>query len=106
MKTRPLLSSSLPNQKWPKLSHELTTLIPKLNISLSRGQFLRLTVDTEEEYSRLKSILTQRKIPFRTNNLRKDQPLKVVIRGFPACTDKDIIRTAISHLNYTVLDVI
>ncbi|GIY11921.1 hypothetical protein CEXT_341811 [Caerostris extrusa] len=36
----------LPDQEWPKLSHELTTLIPKLNISLSESQ--RLTVDTEK----------------------------------------------------------
>ncbi|GIY61181.1 nucleic-acid-binding protein from transposon X-element [Caerostris darwini] len=106
MKTRLPPFFILPDRDWPQLYRELKSQVPSMESSLSRGQFFKITIEKEEEYSTLKTILTQRKIPFRTNNLRKDRPLKVVLRGIPPCTDKNLIISALSTYGNTVLDVI
>ncbi|GIZ03646.1 hypothetical protein CEXT_481521 [Caerostris extrusa] len=69
-----------PNVSWPETCKVLTSTIESLNISLSKGQFLKLTVNSERGYETLKLTLIKRNVLFKCYSLKKHTPLKVVIR--------------------------
>ncbi|GIY13998.1 hypothetical protein CEXT_682811 [Caerostris extrusa] len=69
----------------------------------SRDNFLKLTVDTEEEHMHLKTALINMKAEFKCFNLRKDRPIKVVIRGLPSCTNHEPIIETIKAYGFNIL---
>ncbi|GIY03690.1 hypothetical protein CEXT_1941 [Caerostris extrusa] len=54
---------------------------PSIKSVQSRDNFLKLTVDTEEDHMRLKAALVKQGAEFRCFNLQKDRAVKIVIRG-------------------------
>ncbi|GIZ04667.1 hypothetical protein CEXT_357291 [Caerostris extrusa] len=55
--------------------------------SLSKGHFLKLTVESEEDYEFIKSILLSQNIEFKCYSL-KNAPLKVVVRNYQSVKKK------------------
>ncbi|GIX91943.1 hypothetical protein CEXT_468301 [Caerostris extrusa] len=90
---------------WGSILPQLKTISPTLNSVLSRENFLKITVATEVEHVRMKNKLVQFGLEFKCFNLKQDRPVKVMIRGLPACTFKEDINFALTHLGFKVLAV-
>ncbi|GIY34431.1 RNA-directed DNA polymerase from mobile element jockey [Caerostris extrusa] len=82
---------------WGSILPQLKT--PTLSSVLSRGNFLKITVASEVEHVRIKNKLVYLGLEFKCFNLKQDSPVKVMIRGLPACTPKEDINFALSHLS-------
>ncbi|GIX87024.1 hypothetical protein CEXT_300442 [Caerostris extrusa] len=59
-----------PNASWPETCKVLTSTVESLNISLSKGQFLKLTVNSERDYETLKLTLIKRNVLFKCYSLQ------------------------------------
>ncbi|GIY56025.1 nucleic-acid-binding protein from transposon X-element [Caerostris extrusa] len=94
-----------PNASWPETCKVPTSTVESLNISLSKGQFLKLTVNSERDDEILKLTLIKRNVLFKCYSLKKHIPLKVVIRGLPNCTNKADIAVALDPENFKILNI-
>ncbi|GIZ04046.1 hypothetical protein CEXT_89731 [Caerostris extrusa] len=63
-----------PNESWPETCKVLTSMVESLVISLSKGQFLKLTVKSERDYETLKLTLIKRNVLFKCYSLKKHTP--------------------------------
>ncbi|GBL80310.1 hypothetical protein AVEN_73804-1, partial [Araneus ventricosus] len=54
--------------------------------------FLKLTVETEEEYRKVSHDLSAQGAEFKTFNLKQDRPLKLIIRGLPRVTPLERVK--------------
>ncbi|GIY03631.1 RNA-directed DNA polymerase from mobile element jockey [Caerostris extrusa] len=90
---------------WGSILPQLKTISPTLSSVLSRGNFLKITVASEVEHVRMKNKLVHLGLEFKCFNLKQDRPVKVMIRGLPACTPKEDINFALSHLGFKILAV-
>ncbi|GIY05806.1 nucleic-acid-binding protein from transposon X-element [Caerostris darwini] len=94
-----------PNASWPETCKVLTSKVESLDIALSKGQFLKLSVKSEADYETLKHTLIQRNVLFKCYSLKKHTPLKVVIRGLPICTSKTDIAAALDQEKFKILNI-
>ncbi|GIY04218.1 hypothetical protein CEXT_453131 [Caerostris extrusa] len=53
----------------------------------------------------MKNKLVHLGLEFKCFNLKQDRPVKVMIKGLPACTPKEDINFALSHLGFKILAV-
>ncbi|GIY59098.1 hypothetical protein CEXT_739281 [Caerostris extrusa] len=67
---------------WGSLLPQLKIISPNLTSVLTRGNFLKITVSTEVEHLRMKNKLLNLGLDFKCFNLKKDRPIKVMIRGY------------------------
>ncbi|GIY18164.1 hypothetical protein CDAR_40101 [Caerostris darwini] len=93
-----------PDKCWSVFFKNLKSTVHNLKSSLSTGHFLKLTVGEEAHFNSLKSALIIQEITFKTFNLKKDQPLKVVLIGLTTCPVKEEIKADVSALNFSVLE--
>ncbi|GFU16920.1 hypothetical protein TNCV_1254881 [Trichonephila clavipes] len=63
------------------------TLISKLT-----GKFLRITVESDDEYRKLAQFLRQEGVEYKSFMLKSYRPLKLLIRSLPTSTKVEEIR--------------
>ncbi|GFS97724.1 hypothetical protein TNCV_2558791 [Trichonephila clavipes] len=68
------------------------TLISKLT-----GKFLRITVQSDDEYRKLAQFLRHEGVQYKSFMLKSDRPLKLLIRGLPTSTEVEEIRVEIER---------
>ncbi|GFU30633.1 RNA-directed DNA polymerase from mobile element jockey [Trichonephila clavipes] len=79
-----------------KIARQLApTLISKLN-----GKFLRITVQSDDEYRKLAQFL--RGVEYKSFMLKSDRTLKLLIRGFPTSTKVEEIRVEIEREGFQI----
>ncbi|GFX55666.1 RNA-directed DNA polymerase from mobile element jockey [Trichonephila clavipes] len=69
------------------------------------GRFLKVTVGDELEYRNLSHWLEQTGVEFKSFMLKKDRPIKVVIRGLPSNTEPDDIKSEIEAEGFKVAKI-
>ncbi|GIX81367.1 uncharacterized protein CDAR_2221, partial [Caerostris darwini] len=79
-----------PNDSWPDTCKLLTSSVESLNISLSKGHFLKLTVNSERDYETLKSTLINQNILFKCHSLKKKPPFLKKVKSTPTQTSLEI----------------
>ncbi|GFX14518.1 uncharacterized protein TNCV_1617011 [Trichonephila clavipes] len=85
-----------PPDKWCTLISIARQLAPTL-ISKLTGKFLRITVQSDDEYRKLAQFLRHEGVEYKSFMLKSDRPLKLLIRGLPTSTKVEEIRVEIER---------
>ncbi|GFW34232.1 uncharacterized protein TNCV_384501 [Trichonephila clavipes] len=80
-----------PYPYWTDLMVFAHSLAPTLQSKLS-GRFLRITVQSEEEYRKLATYFRHEQIAFKSFMLKSERPLKLILRGLPISTELEAIK--------------
>ncbi|GFV81550.1 nucleic-acid-binding protein from transposon X-element [Trichonephila clavipes] len=73
------------------------TLISKLT-----GKFLRITVQSNDEYRKLAQFLRHEGVEYKSFMLKSDRPIKLLIRGLPTSTKVEEIRVEIEREGFQI----
>ncbi|GFX09001.1 RNA-directed DNA polymerase from mobile element jockey [Trichonephila clavipes] len=85
-----------PPDHWCTLISIARQLAPTL-ISKLTGRFLRITVQSDNEYRKLAQFLRHEGVEYKSFILKSDRPLKLLIRGLPTSTKVEEIRVEIER---------
>ncbi|GFU87606.1 uncharacterized protein TNCV_2935281 [Trichonephila clavipes] len=85
-----------PNPDWTDLMVFAHSLAPTLQNKLS-GRFLRITVQSEEEYRKLATYFRHEQIAFKSFMLKSERPLKLILRGLPTSTELEAVKKKLSR---------
>ncbi|GFX36712.1 RNA-directed DNA polymerase from mobile element jockey [Trichonephila clavipes] len=81
-----------------KIARQLApTLISKLT-----GKFLRITVQSDDEYRKLAQFLRHEGVEYKSFMLKSDRPLKLLIHGLPTSTKVEEIRVEIEREGFQI----
>ncbi|GFR16904.1 uncharacterized protein TNCT_169721 [Trichonephila clavata] len=83
-----------PNPDWTYQMVFTRSLALTLQSKLS-GRFLRITVESEEEYRKLVTNFRHEQIEFKYFMLKSERPLKLVLRGLPTSTELEAVKKEI-----------
>ncbi|GFX77307.1 uncharacterized protein TNCV_5064351 [Trichonephila clavipes] len=90
-----------PNPDWTDLMVFAHSLAPTLQSKLS-GRFLRITVQSEEEYRKLATYFRHEQIAFKYFMLKSERPLKLILRGFPTSTELEAVKKEIESEGFKI----
>ncbi|GFX74943.1 RNA-directed DNA polymerase from mobile element jockey [Trichonephila clavipes] len=90
-----------PNPDWTDLMVFAHSLAPTLQSKLS-GRFLRITVQSEEEYRKLVTYFWHEQIAFKYFMLRSERPLKLILRGLPTSTELEAVKKEIESEGFKI----
>ncbi|GFW50050.1 nucleic-acid-binding protein from transposon X-element [Trichonephila clavipes] len=93
-----------PKGDWRQLVALAKLIAPSFQSQMS-GRFLKVTVGDELEYRSLSHWLEQTGVEFKSFMLKKDRPIKVVIRGLPSNTEPDDIKSEIEAEGFKVAKI-
>ncbi|GFU30647.1 RNA-directed DNA polymerase from mobile element jockey [Trichonephila clavipes] len=88
-----------PPDNWCTLISTARQLAPTL-ISKLNGKFLRITVQSDDEYRKLAQFL--RGVEYKSFMLKSDRTLKLLIRGLPTSTKVEEIRVEIEREGFQI----
>ncbi|GFU33778.1 nucleic-acid-binding protein from transposon X-element [Trichonephila clavipes] len=77
------------------------SLAPTLQSKFS-GSFLRITVQSEEEYRKLASYFRHKQIAFKSFMLKSERPLKLILRGLPTSTELEAVKKEIESEGFKI----
>ncbi|GFW83264.1 nucleic-acid-binding protein from transposon X-element [Trichonephila clavipes] len=90
-----------PPDNWCSLISIARQLAPTL-ISKLIGKFLRITVESDDEYRKLAQFLGPEGVEYKSFMLKSDRPLKLLIRGLPTSTKVEEIRVEIEREGFQI----
>ncbi|GFW68265.1 uncharacterized protein TNCV_1881451 [Trichonephila clavipes] len=90
-----------PNPDWTDLMVFAHSLAPTLQSKLS-GRFLRITVQSEEEYRKLAAYFRHEQIAFKSFMLKSKRPLKLTLRGLPTSTELEAVKEEIESEGFKI----
>ncbi|GFU57125.1 RNA-directed DNA polymerase from mobile element jockey [Trichonephila clavipes] len=90
-----------PPDNWCTLISIARQLAPTL-ISKLTGKFLRITVQSDDEYRKLAQFLRHEGVEYKSFMLKSDRPLKLLIRGLPTSTKVEEIRVEIEREGFQI----
>ncbi|GFY28414.1 RNA-directed DNA polymerase from mobile element jockey [Trichonephila clavipes] len=90
-----------PNPDWTDLMVFAHSLAPTLQSKLS-GRFLRITVQSEEEYRKLATYFRHEQIAFKSFMLKSERPLKLILRGLPTSTELEAVKKEIESEGFKI----
>ncbi|GFV97355.1 probable RNA-directed DNA polymerase from transposon X-element [Trichonephila clavipes] len=90
-----------PNPDWTDLMVFAHGLAPTLQSKLS-GRFLRITVQSEEEYRKLATYFRHEQIAFKSFMLKSEKPLKLILRGLPTSTELEAVKKEIKSEGFKI----
>ncbi|GFX32590.1 nucleic-acid-binding protein from transposon X-element [Trichonephila clavipes] len=90
-----------PNPDWTDLMVFAHSLAPTLQSKLS-GRFLRITVQSEEEYRKLATYSRHEQIAFKSFMLKSERPLKLILRGLPTSTELETVKKEIESEGFKI----
>ncbi|GFW42972.1 nucleic-acid-binding protein from transposon X-element [Trichonephila clavipes] len=93
-----------PKGDWRQLVALAKLIAPSFQSQMS-GRFLKVTVGDELEYRNLSHWLEQTGVEFKSFMLKKDRPIKVVIRGLPSNTEPEDIKSEIEAEGFKVAKI-
>lgn len=80
-----------------KLSDHISTKIEKNHI--------QMLTDSEDDFRRIQKYLSENHVPLRSINLKEEKPVKFILYGLPAITDKEDIENALRSVDIEPLFV-
>ncbi|GFX15731.1 RNA-directed DNA polymerase from mobile element jockey [Trichonephila clavipes] len=80
---------------------DLMVFAPTLQSKLS-GRFLRITVQSEEEYRKLATYFRHEQIAFKSFMLKSERPLKLILRELPTSTDLEAVKKDIESEGFKI----
>ncbi|GFS81365.1 nucleic-acid-binding protein from transposon X-element [Trichonephila clavipes] len=90
-----------PNPDWTDLMVFAHSLAPTLQSKLS-GRFLRITVQSEEEYRKLATYFRHEQIAFKSFMLKSERPLKLILKGLPTSTELEAVKKEIESEGFKI----
>ncbi|GFW95238.1 nucleic-acid-binding protein from transposon X-element [Trichonephila clavipes] len=90
-----------PPDNWCTLISIARQLTPTLISKLS-GKFLRITVQSDDEYRKLAQFLRHEGVEYKSFMLKSDRPFKLLIRGLPTSTTVEEIRVEIEREGFQI----
>ncbi|GFV70814.1 fatty acid synthase [Trichonephila clavipes] len=90
-----------PNPDWTDLMVFAHSLAPTLQSKLSE-RFLRITVQSEEEYRKLATYFRHEQIAFKSFMLKSERPLKLILRGLPTSTELEAVKKEIESEGFKI----
>ncbi|GFV83621.1 nucleic-acid-binding protein from transposon X-element [Trichonephila clavipes] len=90
-----------PNPDWTDLMVFAHSLASTLQSKLS-GRFLRITVQSEEEYRKLATYFRHEQIAFKYFMLKSERPLKLILRGLPTSTELQAVKKEIESEGFKI----
>ncbi|GFX80970.1 RNA-directed DNA polymerase from mobile element jockey [Trichonephila clavipes] len=90
-----------PPDNWCTLISIARQLAPTL-ISKLTGKFIRITVQSDDEYRKLAQFLRHEGVEYKSFMLKSDRPIKLFIRGLPTSTKVEEIRVEIERKGFQI----
>ncbi|GFT35121.1 uncharacterized protein TNCV_352611 [Trichonephila clavipes] len=90
-----------PNPDWTDLMVFAHSLAPTLQSKLS-GRFLRITVQSGEEYRKLNTYFRHEQIAFKSFMLKSVRPLKLILRGLSTSTKLEAVKKGIESEGFKI----
>ncbi|GFX39270.1 RNA-directed DNA polymerase from mobile element jockey [Trichonephila clavipes] len=90
-----------PPDNWCTLISIARQLAPTL-ISKLTGKFLRITVQSDDEYRKLVQFLRHEGVEYKSFMLKSDRPIKLLSRGLPTSTKVEEIRVEIEREGFQI----
>ncbi|GFX75877.1 nucleic-acid-binding protein from transposon X-element [Trichonephila clavipes] len=93
-----------PSENWCTFISIARRLAPTL-ISKLTGKFLRITVQSDDEYRKLAQFLRHERVEYKSFMLKSDLPLKLLISGLPTSTKVEEIRVEIEREGFQIHEI-
>ncbi|GFS89859.1 RNA-directed DNA polymerase from mobile element jockey [Trichonephila clavipes] len=90
-----------PPDNWCTLISIAGQLAPTL-ISKLTSKFLRITVQSDDEYRKLAQFLRHEGVEYKSFMLKSDRPIKLLIRGLPTSTKVEEMRVEIEREEFQI----